>query len=120
MEDLMTTVDLTKLDDTQLATFAAVSSEFRDLVKQERRRRSLFTTMEDGLSALFEATLKLESVVETVKKTAATNAVRTTGIIDIAHRLLMTAEANGMKFSKNFIITATPSTASEDANAAKE
>lgn len=95
----MTTIDLTTLDSAQLASLQTVLPDLTPAIRAERRRRSAYPTMEEGLSALAQASLQLDGVLAGLKLTAATAAVKDCGLLEVIHRLLATAEVTGVKFS---------------------
>jgi hypothetical protein len=94
----MVTLDLSVMDDTQLAMLAAVSPDLAAEVRSERRARSAFPDMASGFAALSAATLGLENGLAAYKKTVAGELVAKSDIINIAHRLMITAEKAGIGF----------------------
>lgn len=100
----MAEINLKTLDDTQLATLAAVSTDLALEVKAERRRRSAYTTIEEGFSDLASASLKLDNALQGIKGTAATKAVRDSNIVSVTNRLLAAAEILGIEFKKPNLI----------------
>jgi hypothetical protein len=85
-------IDLSALDSVQLATFAAVSPEFEPYVRAERRSRSAYQSWEEGFTDLAQAQLNLDNALQLYKNTAATKAVKDSGIVEIVNRLLARAE----------------------------
>lgn len=82
-------IDLSKLDDSQLSVMSMVCP---DEVRAELKRRSAFPDLKTGFTELEKAVFDLRSVVDSVKQTAATRAVKDSGIITVAERLLITWE----------------------------
>jgi hypothetical protein len=94
----MTTIDLATMDDTQLAMLAAVSPELAIAVRGERHSRAAFSDMATGLTALSAAVLSHEHALALHKKGLAHEITTKSGLVDIAYRLLATAEKAGLKF----------------------
>lgn len=100
-------VDLTKLDDVQLATLAASLPDAKEAVREERLRRLLFKDVDVGLTALAASAIELEGRLDNIKKTAAGQAVKATAILDTINRLLLTAERDGYKFERPSLVMIT-------------
>ena len=93
----MLQIDLSKLNEEQLVALSMIDPA---AVMEEKERRNAFHSMGDGLTALAQAALDLEAVVESMKQTAATRAVKDTGILTIVRSLLARARIEGIAYDK--------------------
>lgn len=82
-------IDFPNLDDSQLTALAMVCPEE---VQAEYRRRNAYPDLGAGFTELEKAVFDLRSVIDSVKQTAATRAVKESGIITVAEKLLATWE----------------------------
>ncbi len=96
---MTTEIDLTALSLDQLAGLQTVLPTLTPQIRSERRRRSAYESLSEGFSALAKASLALEHVLAGMKGTQATVAVKDSNILEIANRLLATAEVNDIRFA---------------------
>jgi hypothetical protein len=97
-------IDLTKMDDVQLATLAQVNSELAQAVADERLRRRVYPHISQGFQALFEAGYRLDEALRGLKKTEAYQAVKASGVLDVIERVILTAEQNGHTIDKSVVL----------------
>ena len=84
-------VELTKLSEDELDFFAQINP---DAVRQERDRRNAYSSIDQGLSELAQASFELQQFYDNSKKTAATRAIKDTGILEVVQKLLAWGRAN--------------------------
>lgn len=90
-------IDLTKLSEDQLNAFSLVDPVS---VEAERSRRLAYNSIGEGLTDLARASFQLAHVLDGMRNTAATLAVKETGIVQIVNRLLTRAAIDGVEFDK--------------------
>jgi len=84
-------IDLSQLDEAQLMLMQHICP---DKVKEEFRRRRAYGSLDEGFPELMQAVVDLRTVVDSIKQTAATKAVKDSRIIEVAERLITTWEVN--------------------------
>ena len=93
----MITVDLTYLDDAQLAFLSTIDP---DAVNEERLRRKAYPDLEEGYSALAQAHLDMLQEIANHRKTAAMKSILGTRITEVLDRLFVTLRREGIAFDE--------------------
>ena len=87
----MVHIDPKKLSDEQLAALMLIEP---DIAREELERRACYETMEEALSDLIQAVVDVRKVVDSIKQTAATRAVKETRILESAEKVCRSARLN--------------------------
>lgn len=90
-------IDLSRLDEAQLALMMAITPEE---VRQERFRRAAFPDMSEAMTALAKLHFEIETFISRTKRTAAVQELEKIGVTDLLQRILATATVKDIPYNR--------------------
>lgn len=97
MSNVEVKVDLSRLDEAQLALMMAIAPEE---VRQERFRRAAFSDMSEAMTAVAKLHFDIETFISRTKRTAAVQELEKIGVVEILQRVLATASTTNVPYER--------------------